>query len=101
MAFGVTREELQQWKKGVKRGDIAFLTHYWEDHRFPNCTTVTKVGCADVDKLSKWGKQYGLRPEWIDFHEEFPHFDLFGHTQLKVLKNEEVTDQINRFSLQK
>lgn len=101
MAFGITRDELQQWKLAVLRGDIVCLTHYWEDDRFPNCTTVTKVGCVDVDKLKEWGKQYGLQPEWIDPHETYPHFDLFGHIQFNVLEAEGEVDQIRRFNLKK
>ncbi len=43
MAFGINREELKHWKKQVAQGDIAFLTHYWFDKRFPQFNTVTKV----------------------------------------------------------
>lgn len=101
MAFGITREELRQWKKSVRNEEIAFLTHYWEDQRFPDCTTVTKAGCANINKLIEWGKQYNLQPEWIDLHDEYPHFDLFGTTQLRILKNEHMFEHIERFSLQK
>ena len=65
MAFGITRQELMNWKRQVKRGEIAFLTHYWQDERFPNATTVTKVGCNQITKLIEWGNQYGLKKEWI------------------------------------
>jgi hypothetical protein len=51
MAFGIRRPELERWKQDVANGHISFLTHYWVDHRFPGCTTVTKVGCSDIDKL--------------------------------------------------
>lgn len=61
MAFGVKREELNRWKQAVKRGEIAFLTHYWLDDRFPGARTVTKAGCADIDKLVQWGAAYGLK----------------------------------------
>lgn len=61
MAFGVKREELNRWKQAVKRGEIAFLTHYWLDDRFPEAKTVTKAGCADIDKLVQWGVAYGLK----------------------------------------
>lgn len=61
MAFGVKREELNRWKQAVKRGEIAFLTHYWLDDRFPEAKTVTKAGCADIDKLIQWGAAYGLK----------------------------------------
>lgn len=101
MAFGVTRSELQQWKEDVAKEEIAFLTHYWEDKRFPGCSTVTKVGCANIEKLAEWGKQYNLLPEWIDLHDSYPHFDLFGDTQLTILQQEQQFDHIQRFSLQK
>ena len=61
MAFGIKREELKAWKKAVSEGEIAFLTHYWLDERFPGCKTVTKAGCSDIEKLTHWGKQYGLK----------------------------------------
>lgn len=99
MAFGVQREELETWKKAVKDGEIAFLTHYWLDERFPGCKTVTKAGCAKVDKLIEWGKQYGLKPEWIDMRNDYPHFDLFGKHERTVLENEGLTDQLERFGL--
>ncbi len=52
MAFGVKREELNRWKQAVKRGEIAFLTHYWLDDRFPEAKTVTKQKPAvQTDKL--------------------------------------------------
>ncbi|KPC98263.1 hypothetical protein LR69_03534 [Geobacillus sp. BCO2] len=59
MAFGIRRHELAAWKEKVKRGEIAFLTHYWYDERFPHCTTVTKVGCADVENLPLGGGSTG------------------------------------------
>ncbi|MFG6148806.1 hypothetical protein [Halobacillus sp. B23F22_1] len=99
MAFGVKREELLQWKRNVKEGRISFLTHYWLDDRFPGCDTVTKVGCSDIDKLSYWGKQYGLQKEWIHYDPLHPHFDLFGQRQLEILKQEKQWEQIQRFSL--
>ncbi len=54
MAFGINRAELKQWKAKVRNGQIAFLTHYWLDDRFPGCNTVTKVGCNDVERLKAW-----------------------------------------------
>lgn len=97
MAFGIKRSELEKWKKDVDAGQISFLTHYWLDPRFPQYTTVTKVGCADLNKLVEWGKQYGLKPEWIDHRGKYPHFDLFGDLQKKVLYAEELWEQIKRF----
>ncbi|MCA0969027.1 hypothetical protein LCM20_00320 [Halobacillus litoralis] len=99
MAFGLKREELMAWKRKVKNGEIAFLTHFWIDERFPGCDTVTKVGSSDLKALKKWGKQYGLRPEWIHQDPRFPHFDLFGETQYRILKAENQLNQIERFNL--
>ena len=99
MAFGIKREELNAWKKTVQAGEMAFLTHYWLDERFPGCKTVTKAGCADLDKLIKWGKQYGLKPEWIDMREDYPHFDLFGKHEHDILLNEGLIEQLERFGL--
>ncbi|KXH81717.1 hypothetical protein [Sporosarcina sp. HYO08] len=99
MAFGIKREELIQWKKAVQNGEIAFLTHYWLDERFPGCTTVTKVGCADVGKLAQWGAQYGLKKEWIDQRNDYPHFDLLGERQRDILLKEGIKDQLKRFNL--
>ena len=99
MAFGIKRDELRAWKKEVSEGKIAFLTHYWLDERFPGCKTVTKAGCADIEKLVAWGKQYGLKREWIDMRDDYPHFDLFGKYECDILENEGLTDQLERFDL--
>lgn len=99
MAFGIDREELANWKSKVSQGEIAFLTHFWLDERFPDCRTVTKVGCNDVRALKKWGASYGLKPEWIDYKDNYPHFDLFGSTQKKILEAENLYDHIERFTL--
>ncbi|MFC0524991.1 hypothetical protein ACFFGV_15535 [Pontibacillus salicampi] len=98
MAFGVTKQELAEWKRKVKQGDIAFLTHYWLDDRFPDAKTVTKVGSCNQDKLIAWGKQYNLQAHWI--HENpYPHFDVMGEKQLEVLRSEGLTEHIKRFNL--
>src|SRR5690625_3142399 len=99
MAFGITRKELKSWKQAVEKGEIAFLTHYWLDERFPNCHTVTKVGCSDIEKLKKWGSTYGLKAEWIDHKEDYPHYDLFDHIQRHVLEEENLQSHIRRFRL--
>ncbi|QDP40298.1 hypothetical protein [Radiobacillus deserti] len=99
MAFGVKRPELIQWKKQVAAGEIAFLTHYWLDPRFPTCDTVTKVGCGDQEKLKEWGKRYQLDPKWIHQDPNYPHFDLFGDLQKKVLIEEKQWEQLQRFQL--
>ncbi|WLR52572.1 hypothetical protein LC040_06670 [Bacillus tianshenii] len=99
MAFGITKEELRKWKEAVQNEEISFLTHFWLDERFPGCNTVTKVGCSNLEKLTEWGKQYGLQREWIDMRNDFPHFDLFGERQLRILKEEQQFDQIRRFKL--
>ncbi|MEN2766338.1 hypothetical protein [Ornithinibacillus xuwenensis] len=99
MAFGLKREEVKNWKESVAKGEIAFLTHYWLDERFPSCTTVTKVGCANVEKLIAWGKQYDLSSEWIHNDARYPHFDLFGDTQRKILEREGMEAHIKKFEL--
>lgn len=99
MAFGLKRSELMTWKKNVENGKIDFLTHFWLDDRFPGCKTVTKVGCSDVKKLKDWGKTYGLHEEWIHWHENYPHFDLFGERQRNILERENKWDHIKKFKL--
>ena len=101
MAFGITRQELTAWKKTVENGEMAFLTHYWLDERFPGCKTVTKAGCANIDKLVDWGKQYGLKKEWIDMRDDYPHFDLFGEHEREILIKEGLSEQLRRFGLLK
>jgi hypothetical protein len=101
MAFGIKRDELTKWKADVSDGNISFLTHYWVDPRFPGCSTVTKVGCCDLDKLEEWGSQYGLKPEWMDLRGDFPHFDLFGEHQQRILKHEGMLEQLNRLEKSK
>lgn len=97
MAFGINRDELKNWKHSVENKKIAFLTHYWLDDRFPGCKTVTKVGCSDINKLIEWGKQYDLKEEWIDYKEDYPHFDLFGKYELEIMEKEGLLDQLRRF----
>ncbi|MEN2464466.1 hypothetical protein [Ornithinibacillus sp. JPR2-1] len=99
MAFGLNREELIEWKRKVENGEIAILTHYWLDDRFPGCTSVTKVGCKDVEKLIEWGNQYHLNPNYIHLDERYPHFDLFGQRQKEVLIQEGKWDHITKFDL--
>ncbi|EUJ42191.1 hypothetical protein BCAMP_00290 [Brochothrix campestris FSL F6-1037] len=100
MAFGVSRAQLKAWKAAVRSGEIAFLTHWWQDDRFNGVSSFTKVGCADRAKLIEWGSQYGLQAKYLDLkHEQYPHFDLFGDTQLYVLRAEGLTDHIKRFKL--
>ncbi|MFC4778573.1 hypothetical protein ACFO9Q_17400 [Paenibacillus sp. GCM10023252] len=99
MAFGITRAEMKQWKERAGSGQIAFLTHYWLDPRYPGMKTVTKVGCSDLDKLSEWCKEQGLPPKYIHRRSEYPHFDLMGPKQKEVLTRLQLWDHINRFSL--
>lgn len=101
MAFGITREELKQWKSKVLSGEIAILTHFWLDDRFPGCHSVTKVGCNNREKLISWGKQYNLKSEWIHEHDTYLHYDLFGKIQYKVLTKENKEAHIKRFKLKK
>ncbi|WP_410772225.1 hypothetical protein [Fontibacillus sp. BL9] len=99
MAFGIKRDELNAWKEAVSRGEIAFLTHYWLDPRFPGTKTVTKVGCSDLDRLNAWCKKHGLNPKYIHHRPPFPHFDLLGPKQREVLKQEKLWDQLERFHM--
>ncbi|WP_079509085.1 hypothetical protein [Mesobacillus jeotgali] len=95
MAFGIKRHELAEWKAKIERGEIAFLTHYWIDDRFPGCTTVTKAGCRDLEKLAEWGRKYDLKPEWIDKRKiDYPHFDLFGLKQAEILEKEGIINPL-------
>jgi len=89
MAFGINRKELAEWKRRIDEGQIAFLTHYWLDDRFPGCKTVTKVGCADLKRLEQWGAKYGLKKEWIHKRKDgYSHYDLLGDTQKNILEKE-------------
>ncbi|MRX70717.1 hypothetical protein GJU40_00850 [Bacillus lacus] len=99
MAFGINRTELKKWKKTAKKGEIAILTHYWLDERFPDAHCVTKVGCCDVEKLEEWGTRFGLDPKWIDNHPEYPHFDLFGEKQLEILSAYKKEEMMKRFRI--
>jgi len=95
VAFGIKRQEIVAWKKKIDQGEIAFLTHYWLDDRFPDCKTVTKVGCHDLEKLAAWGKKYGLKKEWIDYRTDgYSHFDLLGDKQISILEKEGLYDHI-------
>ncbi|KOP67784.1 hypothetical protein AMS62_22895 [Bacillus sp. FJAT-18019] len=99
MAFGISKQELQQWKLKVKQGDIAFLTHYWYDKRFPQFNTVTKVGCSDIHRLQDWCVSNGLNPDYIHYRLPYPHFDLIGPKQAELLQKYNLTDHITRFDL--
>lgn len=99
MAFGISREELDRWKRDVLAGRVAFLTHYWHDPRFPSVRTVTKVGCADVRKLADWCRSHGLDPRFIHHRPPFPHFDLIGPRQVEVLVRERLWSHLDRFRL--
>lgn len=95
MAFGIKRDELNEWKRKIDLGGIAFLTHYWLDDRFPGYHTVTKVGCRDLEALANWGEKYGLKKEWIDYRRNgYSHFDLIGEKQKDILKKEGLFEHI-------
>ncbi|QKS71330.1 hypothetical protein FLK61_31990 [Paenalkalicoccus suaedae] len=94
MAFGVTKDELRQYKIQAASGEIAFLTHFWFDERFPQHQTVTKAASNDKQRLIEWGKQYGLKEEWIHDDGHFPHFDLIGSTEWHVLHQENKADKL-------
>lgn len=98
MAFGIKKSELIAWKSKVDNGEIAILTHYWIDKRFPGCTSVTKVGCSNLSHLKEWGEKYNLQPHWIH-KNRYPHFDLFGERQRNILKEEGLYHHIKRFNL--
>lgn len=97
MAFGIKKDELKEWKSKVSKGEIAFLTHYWIHPKFEGITTVTKVGCSNVEKLIDWGKKYDLRKEWIHNRHQYPHFDLIGEKQVEILQAEHQWEQYNKF----
>lgn len=99
MAFGISRSEMNEWKAKVSRGEIAYLTHYWVDPRFPNIKTVTKVGCSDLNKLKRWCVENGLSPRYIHAREEYPHFDLLGPKQREILIREQLQEHLERFRL--
>lgn len=99
MAFGITRAELKKWKEAVERGEIAYLTHYWLDPRFPGTRTVTKVGCSDMKRLSDWCFANGLNPKYIHDREKFPHFDLIGARQREILEKEQLWEHLDRFRI--
>jgi len=93
MAFGLKREQLMEWKRKIDNGEIAFLTHYWYDERFPEAKTVTKVGCNDLDTLIEWGRKYGLKKEWIHNRKDgYSHFDLIGPHEKRILQLEGLLD---------
>ncbi|PRO64449.1 hypothetical protein [Alkalicoccus urumqiensis] len=94
MAFGVTRKEIYRWRREAESGTVAFLTHFWLDDRFPECITVTKAACTSRDKLIHWGKEYGLRPEWIHEDGNIPHFDLLGEKEEAVLLAEGCAEKL-------
>lgn len=98
MAFGIKREDLTRWKEKIDSGEIAFLTHYWLDKRFPGYNTVTKVGCKDLDRLIEWGHKHGLKKEWLHIRKDgYSHFDLVGERQKEILDKEQIdTDLIKK-----
>lgn len=95
LAFGIKRFELVEWKQKIDKGEMAFLTHYWLDVRFPGFKTVTKVGCRDLAKLAQWGSKHGLKKEWIHHRKDgYSHYDLIGERQKKILQNEGLLQHI-------
>src|SRR5699024_4869518 len=98
MAFGIKRSELWQWKKQVNEGKISIITHYWQDDRFPGCTTVTKIGCEDIDKLISWGEQYSLKSRWIH-QNAYTDCDVCEEKHKEILKQEERVEQLRHCKL--
>ncbi|MTH51848.1 hypothetical protein GKZ89_00405 [Bacillus mangrovi] len=101
MAFGITKAEIEEWKKKVADGEVALLTHFWKDERFPHSHAVTKAGCRDLGKLAEWGNRFGLDEKWIDRRSSYPHYDLMGAIQIKVLEHYGRNDIIHKFKLKK
>lgn len=100
MAFGISKQQLQAWKESIDKGEIAFITHYWLDNRFPNAKTVTKVGCRDLNRLEEWGSQYGLLKEWIHHRKYgYSHFDLLGEKEKYILIKEGFQSIVDKFNL--
>lgn len=97
MAFGITKEELAAWKRRVAEGKIAFLTHYWLHPRYPGITSVTKVGCSDLQRLREWAIAHGLPPQYIHQRDVYPHYDLFGDIQADILRREGQWEQLRKF----
>ncbi|WP_309118348.1 hypothetical protein [Paenibacillus sp.] len=98
MAFGVSREQLAAWKKDVAEGRIAFLTHYWLHPKVPGVTSVTKVGCSDLEKLRRWAVSHGLPPQYIHHRDSYPHYDIFGEMQAVILEREGQWEQLKKFA---
>jgi len=99
MAFGIARQELNEWKRKVASGEIAYLTHYWYEPRFPGIKTVTKVGCSDLRLLRRWCLEHGLNPDYIHHRSEYPHFDLIGDKQKEILLREGLRQHLERFGI--
>ncbi|WP_442955824.1 hypothetical protein [Paenibacillus sp. y28] len=99
MAFGLKKEELARWKHAVSRGEIAFLTHFWYDPRFPEVHSVTKVGCSNLERLAAWCTENSLDPKYIHRRQPFPHFDLIGRRQKEILQKERLWEHLERFKL--
>jgi hypothetical protein len=95
LAFGLKREQINEWKQKIDDGEIAFLTHFWQDKRFPGYNTVTKVGCSDLNKLAEWGQKHQLQKQWIHHRKDgYSHFDLIGEKQKGILLKEGLIDHI-------
>lgn len=98
MAFGIHRNQVKAWKAAIDRGEIAFLTHFWLDDRFPSAKSVTKVGCKDLEKLAAWGARYQLKKEWIHVRKDgYSHFDLLGRKQREILQKEGRLAEVKKF----
>jgi hypothetical protein len=97
MAFGINRSQLIKWKSEVEAGQIAFITHFWLDSRFPDEKSVTKVGCSNLQKLILWGSRYGLKAEWIHERDTYPHFDLIGDKQRTIMEQEGRIKELQKF----
>lgn len=100
MAFGIHKQELAEWKRQIDNGNIAFLTHYWLDERFPHCRTVTKSRVQGFRNARPLGKKVRLKKEWIDKRKDgYSHFDLLGDRQKEILEREGLQSHIEKFQL--
>ena len=58
-----------------------------------------KPGALTLKNWVRWGERYGLKREWIDMRDDYPHFDLFGEHEREILVKEGLSAQLKRFDL--
>jgi len=52
-----------------------------------------------MEQLIAWGQKHGLKKEWIHVREGFPHFDLIGDSQKRILQKERSLGNIQEYGL--